>query len=143
VLVVDDNRDGCETLATVLGIKGFDADMAYDAYEALARVQSQPSLEVVLLDVGLPGMNGYDACAAMRALPGGEALVIIAVTGWGTAGDLQLAMEAGFDDHLVKPVAIPHLMELLLLQRDEVRARNAAHRARAGRGSRMQDAPDQ
>jgi len=141
VLVVDDNRDGCESLAALLGMKGFDAEMASDAYEALARVQSPPAPEVVLLDVGLPGMNGYDACAAMRALPGREALVIIAVTGWGTAGDLQLAMDAGFDGHLVKPVDMPHLMQLLLLERDEARALNAAHRMRSGRGTRTHDAP--
>ena len=64
----------------------------------------------------------------MRALDGGAALVISAVTGGGTAGDLQLAMDAGFDGHLVKPVDMPHLTQLLVLERAGVRAVNVAHR---------------
>lgn len=140
VLVVDDNRDGCETLAAVLSMKGFEAQTAFDAYDALATLESQPAPEVVLMDVGLPGMNGYDACAAMRALPGGADVVIIAVTGWGTADDQRMAIDAGFDGHIVKPVDMPHLMQLLRLERDDVRAMNAAHRARAGQPRRTQDA---
>ena len=140
ILVVDDNVDGCDTLAALLGLLGFEVETAYDGRRALEReVAFLP--HVVLLDVGLPGMNGYEVCAALRARPRGDDLVIIAVTGWGAAADLQRAMDAGVDGHLVKPADMSQLAQLLALPREGVRERNAEHRQRGASTSRTNDAP--
>jgi CheY-like chemotaxis protein len=69
--------------------------------------------DVVLLDIGLPGLNGYEACRRIRRLPGGGGVVLIAQTGWGQEEDIRLSREAGFDRHLVKPVDPHDLMQLL------------------------------
>lgn len=102
-LVADDNRDGADTLAMVLRLRGGEVVTAYDGDEAVqAFADSLP--DVVLLDIWMPKCSGYDACRAMRLLPGGRDAVIIAVTGWGNPQDRLRSLEAGFDAHLVKPV---------------------------------------
>lgn len=91
---------------------GNEVEMAHDGLEALQKAQAyQP--EVVLLDIGLPKMNGYDACRAMRAQPWGKHALIVAVTGWGQDEDRRRSKEAGFDVHLVKPVDHTALVKLL------------------------------
>lgn len=103
MLVVDDNHDSAKSLAMLLRLAGNDVQMAFDGEEAVecaARIRP----EVILLDIGLPKLNGYDACRRIREQPWGKDLVIIALTGWGQAEDRRKSSEAGFDRHLVKPV---------------------------------------
>ncbi len=112
ILIVDDNQDGADTLATMLEYMGNEIRVAYDGEEAVtATVEFRP--DVVLLDIGLPKMNGYEACRRIRAQPGGNKLIIIAQTGWGQAEDRQRTREAGFDHHMVKPLDPRALQKLL------------------------------
>jgi CheY-like chemotaxis protein len=103
VLVVDDNRDSAESLAMLLSLRGHDTHTAHDGEEAL-RVAATVRPDVMLLDIGLPKLNGYDTCRKIRAEGWGRRMVIIALTGWGQDEDRRLSREAGFDGHLVKPV---------------------------------------
>jgi PAS domain S-box-containing protein len=112
ILIVDDNQDGADSLAMMLKIMGNETHTAYDGEEALtAAAQFQP--DVILLDIGLPKLTGYEACQLLRAQPGGKDIVIIAQTGWGQEEDRQRTMEAGFDQHLIKPVDPQALITLL------------------------------
>jgi len=129
ILVVDDNRDGADTLAAVLRLRGFEMETAYDGEAALAGT-ARFNPDVVLLDIGLPVLNGYDVCEALRSRKGGEAMLIIAVTGWGSTPDLAQAMRAGFDAHFVKPVDMDRLAQLLPLTRGEARLVVASQRPR-------------
>jgi PAS domain S-box-containing protein len=111
ILVVDDNRDAALSLAAVLAMMGHEARTAFDGVEALEAAAFRP--DVVLLDIGLPGLNGYDVCRRMRGQPGGDEVVLIAQTGWGQEEDKLRSKEAGFNFHLVKPVE-PAALEKLL-----------------------------
>jgi PAS domain S-box-containing protein len=112
ILIVDDNEDGADTLASMLEYLGNDIRVAYDG-EAAVAASAEFRPDVVLLDIGLPKLNGYDACRRIRLQPGGEALVIIAQTGWGQLTDRELSREAGFDHHMVKPLDPAALQKLL------------------------------
>ena len=112
ILVVDDNEDSASSLAGLLKLTGHQTQTASDGLEAVA-VTLVFLPEVVLLDIGLPGLNGYDACRQIRAQPGGARLLLIALTGWGQDEDRRKSQEAGFDAHLVKPVDHGQLMKLL------------------------------
>jgi signal transduction histidine kinase/ActR/RegA family two-component response regulator len=103
VLIVDDNRDGAETLAEVLRGEGFAVSVAFDAAEAL-RAFDAVSPGVVLLDMGLPDISGMNVAQEMRARPAGSSVRIIAITGWGQESDRERTRRAGVDLHLVKPV---------------------------------------
>jgi CheY-like chemotaxis protein len=103
ILVIDDNRDSADCLAMLLDALGHKTATVYDGERALATVDSF-SPDVILLDIGLPGMSGYEICRQLRNRPGGEDLVILAQTGWGQDEDRRRTKEAGFDHHLVKPV---------------------------------------
>jgi signal transduction histidine kinase/ActR/RegA family two-component response regulator len=112
ILVVDDNRDGADSLAMMLKIMGNDTRTAYDGEEAfMAAVEFRP--DVMLLDIGLPKLNGYEVCRRIREHPGGKEIVIIAQTGWGQDEDRQRTHDAGFDYHMVKPVEPKSLMKRL------------------------------
>jgi signal transduction histidine kinase/ActR/RegA family two-component response regulator len=112
ILVVDDNVDSAETLAALLRRGGSEVYTAHDAQRALEAAQKlQPAC--VLLDIGLPGMSGYDVCRALRAAPWGKNMVLVAVTGWGQEADRRESLHAGFDHHLVKPVDYRELTALL------------------------------
>ncbi len=112
VLVVDDNRDSAATLATLLGMMGHDTATAHDGEEAVsAAARFRP--DVIFLDLGMPRLNGYDACRQIRQSPGGGAMTIVALTGWGQEDDRRRTSEAGFDNHLVKPVGHAALKSLL------------------------------
>jgi CheY-like chemotaxis protein len=112
VLIVDDNRDSANTLGALLKAIGADVRVAYDGPEALEAFGSfQPS--VVLLDLGMPGMDGYEVARRIRAQPEAQATALIALTGWGAPGDRERTQLAGFQDHLVKPVD-PRTMQQVL-----------------------------
>jgi CheY-like chemotaxis protein len=108
VLLVDDSVDAATAMALLLEADGFDVRTAHDATEALA-VSDTFMPQIVLLDIGLPGMDGYRLAAEMRARPATADALLIAVTGYGQAHDRQRSKEAGFDHHLVKPVAFAEI----------------------------------
>jgi PAS domain S-box-containing protein len=112
ILVVDDNRDATETLAKVLELSGHEVYTAHDGIEAVAEARRlQP--DVVLLDIGLPKLNGYDAARRIREQDGEGGVLLVALTGWGQPEDRRQAQEAGFDAHMVKPVNHADLAKLL------------------------------
>ena len=108
-LIVEDNRDTAASLDALLRLHGHDTCVTHDGFDALAAAQTfQP--DIVLLDIGLPKLNGYDTGRRIRQLPWSDGVVIIALTGWGQTDDRQRSQEAGFDHHLVKPVQYDVLM---------------------------------
>jgi PAS domain S-box-containing protein len=112
ILIVDDNRDGAASLGMMLTLQGHDTRTAHDGLEALELAEVfRP--DVVLLDIGLPKLNGYEAARRIREQPWGRDMVLIAVTGWGQEEDKRRSMEAGFNLHMVKPVAPTDLETLL------------------------------
>lgn len=114
ILVVDDNRDTADSLSMMLRLMGHDLRTAYDGLEAVqAAATFRP--HVVLLDIGLPKMNGYEAARSIRGQPWGTTMALIAVTGWGQEQDKRRALEAGFDHHLTKPVDVAVLNKQLAL----------------------------
>jgi PAS domain S-box-containing protein len=115
VLVVDDNHDSADMMAAVLNAWGHDVRTEYDGHAAIAAA-SQFRPEVVLLDIGLPGMNGYDVAMQLRKSAHLQPPVLVAVTGYGQDEDRQRVREAGFDHHLIKPVdpaALEKIIEAL------------------------------
>ena len=114
ILVVDDNRDSADSLAQMLEFMGGDTRIAYDGEQAVT-VAGEFQPDVIVLDIGLPKLNGYEACRRIRALPSSNGVMIIAQTGWGQDEDRQRTQEAGFDHHLVKPVDPTTLMKLLAM----------------------------
>ena len=113
VLIVDDNEDGAESLALLLELGGHETHQAHDGEQAIeAAERLRP--DAVLLDIGLPGMNGYEVCRLIRQRPWGKDIFLVAVTGWGQEEDRQRSEEAGFDEHMVKPADHDLLMNLLV-----------------------------
>jgi CheY-like chemotaxis protein len=112
ILVVDDNVDAATSMALLLKRLGHEVHLAHDGLQA---VESSRELEpqIVLLDIGLPKLNGYDACRQIRAADPEHKTILIALTGWGQPDDRRKSEEAGFDAHLVKPVDLTTLMEVL------------------------------
>ena len=103
VLIVDDNEDAANSLAMILKLSGYETASVYTAADALERAAAfRP--DVVLLDIGLPGMDGYEVAQKLRELPGLRDIRLVAVTGYGQSDDRLRARDAGFDDHLTKPV---------------------------------------
>jgi CheY-like chemotaxis protein len=112
ILVVDDNVDGAESLALLLQFSGHETFLAHDGIEAVeAAERLRP--DVILLDIGLPSLNGYEACRRIRQQPWGKHIALVAVTGWGQEEDRERSSNAGFDTHIVKPVDHDALMKLL------------------------------
>jgi signal transduction histidine kinase len=104
ILVADDNLDAAESLAEILACMGNEVRTANDGMAALEEAEAfRP--DVVLMDIGMPRLNGYDACRRLRQFPWAREISVIAITGWGQEEDRRLSREAGFDVHLVKPVA--------------------------------------
>ncbi len=112
ILVVDDNRASADSLAMLLKLAGHDSHIAYDGIQALALADSLRP-DAILLDIGLPGMNGYEVARRIRALPWGARITLIALTGWGQKDDQQRAQDAGFDHHVIKPIKHAELKALL------------------------------
>jgi CheY-like chemotaxis protein len=116
VLVADDNCDAGETLAMLLRLDGHEVHVANDGLEAVemfGRVQP----EVVILDIGMPGLSGHEVARRIRELPSERPVVLIAVTGWGQKADKDRAAASGFDHHFTKPVE-PTVLSALLLRPD-------------------------
>jgi signal transduction histidine kinase/ActR/RegA family two-component response regulator len=112
VMIVDDNHDAVEMLSILLGLEGYEVAVAYDGPSALVEVETfQP--QVMLLDVGMPGMDGYEVAKELRAREATKSLIIIALTGYGQPEDRALAKSAGFTDHLTKPVDPKSLSAML------------------------------
>ena len=110
IVVADDNVDAALTLGALLGLQGHEVRTAHDGMQALDEVMRfEP--HVVILDIGMPGMNGYKVAAAVRERNPG--VLLIAVTGWGQEEDRHRSKAAGFDHHLVKPVDFSVLSDLL------------------------------
>jgi CheY-like chemotaxis protein len=112
ILVVDDNHDSAMSLGMMLKLMGNEIQTAHDGHAAVeAAEQFRP--DIILLDIGLPKLNGYDACRRLREQSWSQGTVIVALTGWGQDEDRRRSKEAGFDHHLVKPVEIGDLQKLL------------------------------
>jgi len=112
VIIVDDNKDAADACAMLLELGGHLVQTAYTSRGALELAETfRP--HALVLDIGLPEVNGYDLAQRIRALPWGRHAVLIAVTGWGQEHDRHRAFEAGFDHHLTKPVE-PQALEALL-----------------------------
>jgi PAS domain S-box-containing protein len=112
VLIVDDSEDGAESMAMLLQFAGHETFKAHDGVSALeAAKRLRP--DVMLLDIGLPRMNGYEVCRRIREEPWGRTVTIVALTGWGQEEDRHRSQEVGFDAHMVKPVDVEALLKLL------------------------------
>ena len=110
--MVDDNADAADTLSMLLGLLGAEVEIARDGPGALAMHDAfRP--DVVLLDIGLPGMDGLEVARRIRARQDRDQVLLIALTGWGQEDDLRRSREAGMDHHLVKPVSFDTLERLL------------------------------
>jgi CheY-like chemotaxis protein len=105
ILVVDDNRDAAASLARLLKLKGAEARTAFDGRSALTVLETEP-VDVVILDIGMPDLDGHEVARRIRARPEWDGIRLIAMTGLGEAAVRQRSLEAGFDQHLVKPVAV-------------------------------------
>jgi CheY-like chemotaxis protein len=112
ILVVDDNADAATSLGRLLNLSGYNVSVAHDGLAALDEVtQFRP--QVVLLDLGMPGMDGLETAARIRELPAGKDLSLIAVTGWGQDEDRERTGKAGFIAHFVKPIKLGQLEAFL------------------------------
>jgi PAS domain S-box-containing protein len=112
VLVVDDNRDAAESLAKILRIVGHEPFLAHDGLQAVEEAERLRP-DIILLDLGLPLLNGFDTCHRIRQEPWGAHMVLIAITGWGQEDYRRRSDQAGFDDHLVKPVQPSQLLDVI------------------------------
>ena len=112
LLVVDDNKDAAESMSMLLEVWGHDVAFAYDGPSALETAQ-QWRPQAVLLDIGLPGMDGYEVAARLRELPQAKGAVLIAITGYGQEDDRVRSRRVGIDHHLIKPVAPDALRNLI------------------------------
>jgi len=112
ILIVDDSRDGGESMAMLLRVLGAEVALAHSGRHALECVDAFKP-DVVLLDIGMPGMDGYEVARRIRANPANRNMSLIALTGWGQDEDRRRSVAAGFDHHLVKPADIEQLRQLL------------------------------
>jgi len=116
VLVVDDNRDAADSLGLLLRLLGADVRVVNDGPSALQTLSTfRP--RVVLLDIGMPGMDGYEAARQIRQQPEFRDVMLIALTGWGQEEDRRRTTQAGFDHHLLKPADMGELQSLFMLLR--------------------------
>jgi two-component system CheB/CheR fusion protein len=114
ILIADDNADSVTTLSMMLEMLGNEVRIAHDG-EAAVRAAQEFRPDAILLDIGMPKLNGYDACARLRAMPETAQAYMVALTGWGQEEDRIRARDAGFDHHMVKPVE-PALLEKLIAE---------------------------
>lgn len=112
ILVADDNEDSASAMTIILKLLGNEVRTAHDGLEAV-KIAEEFRPELILLDIGMPEMNGFDVCRHIRQQPWAGNVIIAALTGWGQDEDKRLSLEAGFNHHLVKPVD-PYALETLL-----------------------------
>jgi CheY-like chemotaxis protein len=118
VLICEDERDAAETLAVLLRFEGHEVSIAHDGPSAIAQAQKwRPTVAVV--DIGLPGATGYAVAQSIRGLPDGREVLLIAITGYGSAADIEMARYAGFDWHFSKPAHPSFIYEVM---KDPLRA---------------------
>ena len=103
ILVIDDERDFGFLMKSFFSPKNYDVHIAYTLADGMKLLEEQ-NPDFIFLDIGLPGLNGYDLARNLRQLPSTQRSILVAITGWGQAGDKRRAREAGFDHHVVKPV---------------------------------------
>jgi CheY-like chemotaxis protein len=115
ILIADDNYDSATSLSILLNHAGYEVRTAGDGIQALETAE-QFRPDIVLLDIGMPQLNGYDVARRLRNQPWGQRVLLIAITGWGGADHRQQTTEAGFDHHLTKPVDPASLTRLLALK---------------------------
>ena len=126
VLVVDDNHDAADSLGMLLQFLGAEVMVVHDGHAALAAIRSfRP--EVVLLDLGMPGMNGLEVARRMREDPSARGITLVALTGWGQREDRRRTTEAGFDYHLVKPADVGMLQSILSMNEMQAPADATRH----------------
>jgi PAS domain S-box-containing protein len=112
VLVVDDNIDAATSLASVLQLSGHEVHSVHDGVSAIAAAEEfRPN--IILMDIGMPGLNGYDACRRIRSEPWGDCMILVALSGWGQEDDRLRATEVGFNLHLTKPIDSTALKDVL------------------------------
>jgi CheY-like chemotaxis protein len=121
VLVVDDSVDAAESLAMLLAFEGHETHKAHDGADAV-RTAERVRPDIVLMDIGLPILNGYEACRRIRSQAWGVPITMVAITGWGQEDDREQSAAAGFDLHLVKPVDLGELLQVV----GSARARTSA-----------------
>nr|WP_260115420.1 response regulator [Pseudoduganella guangdongensis] len=112
VLLVEDNDDGREMMAMMLSCYGYPVQHAADGFQGLATAAAARP-DIALVDIGLPGIDGYEVARRMRANPDTHHIKLIALTGYGLADDQRRVMDAGFDMHLVKPVDVDQLLRAI------------------------------
>lgn len=118
ILLVDDHPDFTESLAVLLSLRGHAVTIVGDGLEAVAAAERDRP-DTILLDLGLPRLDGYGVCRRIRARPWGQDIAIFALTGWAHDNDRRKSSEAGFDGHLVKPVELATLQQALKVCRPE------------------------
>jgi signal transduction histidine kinase/ActR/RegA family two-component response regulator len=111
VLVVDDNRDAADSLQALFDMENCKVATAYDGYEALQAVERDMP-DIIVMDLGMPSMDGYEAARRIRLKPGSQSVLMIALTGWGQSDARQRTLDAGFDHHLIKPVNFDDIRRL-------------------------------
>jgi CheY-like chemotaxis protein len=131
VLIADDNFDAAESLAMLIDGDGHRVMTAHDG-EAAVQMFAERKPDVALLDIGMPKLDGYEVARRIRAMPQGGSALLIAVTGWGQAGDRTRSAEAGFDHHLTKPVDYDVLAKLISAKKSRLRVVPPAGSARLG-----------
>lgn len=112
ILIAEDNRDSADSLQTLLKALGHEAHVAYDG-ESAVRCAAGLRPDVIIMDIGLPRVSGYDAARRIRAQNPGLRTVIVALTGWGQEADRQRSLAAGIDHHLIKPLDLTMLQRIL------------------------------
>jgi CheY-like chemotaxis protein len=112
LLVLDDNRDAADTLAALLSVMGHDVSVAHDGYQALRMLDGLPR-HAVFLDIGMPGLSGYQVAEIVRRERRHDAVMLVALTGWGGADDRARTAQAGFDAHLTKPATVAAIEDVL------------------------------
>ncbi|MFZ6711926.1 ATP-binding protein [Undibacterium sp. TC9W] len=116
ILVVDDNRDAADSLFELLSAMGHEVRAVYDPVQALTEVKLEMP-EFAILDIGLPGMDGYELAKAIRELPGGSAIRLIALTGYGQQHDKERSQSTGFNAHMIKPIELDYLERFIATNR--------------------------
>jgi CheY-like chemotaxis protein len=112
ILVVDDNNEAADITAELLGMYGYQTTVAYAGRPGLEAARTFAP-DVILLDLGMPGMDGYQVAGALRALPDFDHVTLIAFTAWGDALTRQRVRDTGFDEHIIKPASLDHILQAI------------------------------